>query len=49
MKLDPKLEAEAKSLVALGFRKGTIEDVRAGTDAPHAFGRLNSRGSRRPR
>jgi hypothetical protein len=30
MTLDPELAAEAKSLVALAFRNGPIEDVHAG-------------------
>jgi hypothetical protein len=39
MKLDPELAAEAKSLVALAFRNGPIEDVHAGKDCPACAGK----------
>ena len=32
MTLDPELAAEAKSIVALAFRNGPIEDIHAGKD-----------------
>ena len=32
MRLDPELAAEAKSIVALAFRNGPIEDVHAGKE-----------------
>jgi hypothetical protein len=34
MKLDPELAAETKSIVALAFRNGPIEDVHAGKECP---------------
>ena len=34
MTLDPELAAEAKSIVALAFRNGPIEDIHAGKDCP---------------
>ena len=34
MPLDPELAAEAKSIVALAFRNGPIEDVHAGKECP---------------
>jgi hypothetical protein len=37
MTLDPKLAAEAKSIVALAFRNGPIEDIHAGKDCPTCF------------
>ena len=39
MTLDPKLAAEAKSLVALAFRNGPIEDVHSGKDCPNCSGK----------
>ena len=39
MTLDSKLAAEAKSLVALAFRNGPIEDVHAGRDCPTCAGK----------
>ena len=41
--LDPELAAEAKSLVALAFRNGPIEDVHAGKSAPLALENPNTR------
>src|SRR6266581_3157054 len=38
MTLDPELAAEAKSLAALAFRNGPIEDVRAGKECPTCAG-----------
>ncbi|MGA8344520.1 MAG: hypothetical protein WB781_21485 [Candidatus Sulfotelmatobacter sp.] len=38
MTLDPELAAEAKSLVALAFRNGPIEDVHAGKECPTCAG-----------
>lgn len=32
--LDPELAGEAKSLVALAFRNGPVEDVHAGNECP---------------
>ena len=37
--LDPEIAAEAKSLVALAFRNGPIEDVHAGRECPHCAGK----------
>ncbi len=37
--LDPELAAEAKSLVALAFRNGPIEDVHAGKECPTCAGK----------
>jgi hypothetical protein len=37
--LDPKLAAEAKSLVALALRNGPIEDVHAGKKCPICAGK----------
>jgi hypothetical protein len=39
MTLDPELAAEAKSLVALAFRNGPIEDVHAGKECPPCAGK----------
>jgi len=39
MTLDSKLAAEAKSLVALAFRNGPIEDVHAGRECPTCAGK----------
>ena len=39
MTLDPELAAEAKSLVALAFRNGPIEDVHAGKECPNCAGK----------
>lgn len=39
MILDPELAAEAKSLVALAFRNGPIEDVHAGRACPTCAGK----------
>ena len=39
MTLDPKLATEAKSLVALAFRNGPIEDVHAGQECPNCAGK----------
>ncbi len=39
MRLDPELAAEAKSLVALAFRNGPIEDVHAGKECPTCAGK----------
>jgi|SRR5579859_363198 len=39
MTLDPELAAEAKSIVALAFRKGPIEDVHAGRECATCAGR----------
>ena len=39
MTLDSKLAAEAKSLVALAFRNGPIEDVHAGKECPTCAGK----------
>lgn len=36
---DPELATEAKSLVALAFRNGLIEDVHAGKDCPPCAGK----------
>ena len=36
---DPELAMEAKSLVALAFRNGPIEDIHYGKDCPHCDGR----------
>jgi len=36
--LDPELAAEAKSIVALAFRNGPIEDVHAGKKCPACAG-----------
>jgi hypothetical protein len=35
MKLEQQLAAEAKSIVALAFRNGPIEDVHAGKECPN--------------
>jgi len=37
--VDPELAAEAKSLVALAFRNGPIEDVHAGKECPTCAGK----------
>ena len=37
--LDPALAREAKSLVALAFRNGPIEDVHAGRECPTCAGK----------
>jgi hypothetical protein len=37
--LDPQLAAEAKSIVALAFRNGPIEDVHAGKTCPTCTGK----------
>lgn len=37
--LDPVLAREAKSLVALAFRNGPIEDVHAGIECPNCVGK----------
>lgn len=37
--LDPKLAAEAKSMVALAFRNGRIEDVHAEKECPTCTGK----------
>ena len=39
MTLDPQLAAEAKSIVALAFRNGPIEDIHAGKDCPPCSGK----------
>jgi len=39
MTLDPELAAEAKSIVALAFRSGPIEDIHAGKDCPTCSGK----------
>jgi hypothetical protein len=39
MTLDPELAAEAKSIVALAFRNGPIEDVHAGNECPACAGK----------
>jgi len=39
MTLDPDLAAEAKSIVALAFRNGPIEDIHAGEDCPTCSGK----------
>ena len=39
MTLDPELAAEAKSIVALAFRNGPIEDVHAGKECPNCAGK----------
>jgi hypothetical protein len=39
MTLDPELAAEAKSIVALAFRNGPIEDIHAGKDCPICSGK----------
>jgi hypothetical protein len=39
MTLDPELAAEAKSIVALAFRNGPIEDVHAGQECPTCAGK----------
>ena len=39
MKLDPELAAEAKSIVALAFRNGPIENVHAGRECPTCGGK----------
>jgi hypothetical protein len=39
MTLDPELAAEAKSIVALAFRNGLIEDVHAGKECPTGAGK----------
>jgi hypothetical protein len=36
---DPELAAEAKSIVALAFRNGPIEDVHAGKECPLCAGK----------
>ncbi len=38
MTFDPKLAAEAKSIVAMAFRNGPIEDVHAGKECPTCAG-----------
>ena len=42
MTLDPELAAEAKSIVALAFRNGPIEDVHAEKSAPIVLARSNT-------
>lgn len=37
--LDPELATEAKSIVALAFRNGPIEDIHAGKECQHCAGR----------
>ena len=39
MTLDPELAAEAKSIVALAFRNGPIEDIHAGKECPTCAGK----------
>ena len=39
VRLDPQLAAEAKSIVALAFRNGPIEDVHAGRECPYCAGK----------
>jgi hypothetical protein len=39
MTLDPELAAEAKSIVALAFRNGPIEDIHAGKNCPACSGK----------
>src|SRR5580700_5710361 len=39
MELDPKLAGEAKSIVALAFRNGPIENVHAGKECPTCAGK----------
>ena len=39
MTLDPELAAEAKSIVALAFRHGPIEDIHAGKACPTCSGK----------
>ena len=39
IRLDLELAAEAKSIVALAFRKGPIEDVHAGKECPNCAGK----------
>lgn len=39
MTLDAELAAEAKSIVALAFRNGPIEDVHAGKECPTCAGK----------
>ncbi len=39
MTLDPELAAEAKSIVALAFRNGPIEDIHAGKHCPTCSGK----------
>jgi hypothetical protein len=39
MTLDPDMAAEAKSLVALAFRNGPIENVHAGKECPTCTGK----------
>ena len=39
MTFEPELAAEAKSLVALAFRNGPIEDVHAGKECPNCAGK----------
>jgi hypothetical protein len=39
VRLDPQLAAEAKSIVALAFRNGPIEDVHAGKECPTCAGK----------
>jgi len=36
---DPELATEAKSIVALAFRNGPIEDVHAGKECPFCAGK----------
>jgi hypothetical protein len=43
MTLDSELAAEAKSLVALAFRNGPIEDVHAGKECPLTLESPNTR------
>jgi hypothetical protein len=38
MTFDPELAAEAKSIVALAFRNGPIEDIHAGKECPTCAG-----------
>jgi len=39
VKVDPVLASEAKSIVALAFRNGPIEDVHAGKECPNCAGK----------
>ena len=48
MSLDPELAAEAKSLVALAFRNGPIEDALAGKECPTCTGESEYLGHQLP-
>ena len=39
LRVDPVLADEAKSLVALAFRNGPIEDIHAGKECPTCAGK----------